>query len=61
MRALKLNVEDRRVDETWRWKIILLSTFIAGTMAIFFTVLALDGKMTPEERALAIQQSGFYP
>jgi len=61
MRALKLNAEDRRVYEAWRWKIILLWTFIAGTMAIFFTVLTLDGKMTPEQRAVAIQQSGFYP
>jgi hypothetical protein len=61
MQRLKLNDEDRRVYETWRRNIILLWAFIVGTMAIVCTVLALDTSVTPEQRALLSQQSGFYP
>jgi hypothetical protein len=32
-----------------------------GTMVIICTVLALDATVTPEQRALLIQQSGVYP
>lgn len=61
MQRLKLNDEDRRVYETWRRHIILLWAFIVGTMAIVCTVLALDASVTPEQRVLLSQQSGFYP
>jgi hypothetical protein len=61
LQPLKLNVEDRRVYETWRRNIILLWAFIVGTMAIVCTVLALDAAVTPEQRAMLIQQSGLYP
>jgi hypothetical protein len=61
LQPLKLNVEDRRVYETWRRNIILLWAFIVGTMAIVCTVPALDAAVTPEQRAMLIQQSGLYP
>ena len=61
MGSLKLNAEDRRVYETYRRNVIVLWAFIVATMAIVFTVLALDREVTPEQRALTIQQSGFYP
>jgi hypothetical protein len=61
MRSLKLNAEDRRVYETWLRNIIVLWASVVATMAIVFTVLALDRTVTPEQRAQIIQQSGFYP
>jgi hypothetical protein len=61
MRSLKLNAEDRRVYETWLRNVALLWAFIVGTMVIICTVLALDATVTPEQRALLIQQSGVYP
>jgi hypothetical protein len=61
LQPLKLNAEDRRVYETWRRNIILLWAFIVGTMVIICTVLALDATVSPEQRALLIQQSGSYP
>jgi hypothetical protein len=61
MRRLKLNDEDRRVYETSRRNIILLWVFIVATMAIVCTVLTLDATVTPEQRALLIQQSGLNP
>jgi hypothetical protein len=60
IRSLKLNDEDRRVYEIWLRNIILLYGFIVGTTAIAFMVLALNA-VTPEQRALLIQQSGMYP
>jgi hypothetical protein len=57
----QLNDEDRRVYETWRRNLILLWAFIVGAMVIICTVLALDATVTPEQRALLIQQSGGYP
>jgi hypothetical protein len=47
MRPIKLNDEDRRVYETWRWNIILLWGFIMATMAIICTVLTLDASSPP--------------
>jgi hypothetical protein len=61
MRSLKLNAEDQRVYETWRRNIIVLWVSIVGAMAIVCTVLALDSKVTPEQRAVLVQQSGLYP
>jgi hypothetical protein len=61
MRSLKLNAEDRRVYETWRRNIALLWVFIVAAMAIVCTVLALDATVTPDQRALATQQSAVYP
>jgi hypothetical protein len=55
-----LNDEDRRVYEIWLRNIILLYSFIVGTTAIIFMVLALNA-VTPEQRALLTQQSGMYP
>ena len=61
LQHLKLNAEDRRVYETWRRNIILLWISIVGAMAIGCTVLSLDSTVTPEQRALLVQQSGLYP
>jgi hypothetical protein len=46
---------------TWRRNIILLWVFIVCMMATHFSVLALDATVTPEQRALLIQQSGLHP
>jgi hypothetical protein len=46
---------------TYRLNLIVLWAFIVATMAIVITFLALDRKLTPEQRALTIQQSSFYP
>jgi hypothetical protein len=58
MQRLKLNDEDRRVYETWRQNVALLWVFIVGTMAIVCTVLTLNATVTPQQKALLIQQSG---
>ena len=57
----KLNAEDQRVYDTWLHNMILLWTFVLVTMATVCTVLSLETKVSPEQRATLMQQSGIYP